>query len=171
MFLGPHHFQQHDRFLLHTMAALHHSVAPYSYGLHSLEIDNQALSEGKFALQRCDGIFADGTPFSLPQDSPLPEPLEISPELAGSVISVALPFTAHATKEIAESRSRESFARFQLQHQQINDTHSPDSDSQEAVFTASLWVRLQFAGSDETAYHTVPIARILDCREDGTVTT
>ncbi len=169
MFLGPHHFQQQDRFLLRSMSALQEDTTPYAYGLKHLEIDEQALGEGKFSVSRCEGIFADGTPFALPQDGPLPDPLKITPESAGEIISIGLPFSSHSEKEIAETRDRESFARYLLQHQQISDAHSPDSDTEESVFTAAIWARLRFSGSDETAYHTIPIAKIQDCKEDGTV--
>lgn len=169
MFLGPHHFQQQDRFLLHSMSALQEDTTPYAYGLKRLEIDEQALGEGKFSVSRCEGIFADGTPFSLPQDGPLPEPLEISQDSAGETISIGLPFSTHSTKEISQKMDRESFARYLLHHQQIGDAHSPDSDTEETVFTAAIWTRLRFSGSDETAYHTIPIARVQDCKEDGTV--
>ena len=59
--------------MLHTMAALQQNASPYPYGLQTLEIDENALSEGRFAISQCRGIFADGTPFSLPEDGPLPE--------------------------------------------------------------------------------------------------
>ena len=169
MFIGPHHFQQQDRFMLQSMAALQENITPYAYGLKHLEIDEQALSEGKFSVRRCEGIFTDGTPFSLPQDGPLPDPLQINSESAGEIISIGLPFSSHSEKEIAETRDRQSFARYLLQHQRIGDAHSPDSDTEESVFTAAIWVRLRFSGSDETAYHTIPVARVQDCKEDGTV--
>lgn len=169
MFLGPHHFQQNDRFMLHTMGALQQNASPYPYGLQTLEVDENALSEGQFAITQCRGIFADGTPFSFPEDGPLPEPLEINSESVGSIVSLGLPFEAHAEKDIAETRSRESFARYLFQDLQVDDKHSPDTNSEESVFTASLWVRLQHSGSDETAFHTIPVCKIKDCQEDGSV--
>lgn len=169
MFLGPHHFQQQDRYLLQTISASSGASRPYPYGLQTLEIDYHALGEGSFAILSCSGLFPDGTPFNLPQDAPLPDPIKISMEEAGAIISIGLPFESHAEKDIAEIRSRESFSRFQLQDQQVSDRHSPDSDSEETVFTASLWTRLLVSDAGDTAYHSVPIARIEDCRDDGTV--
>ncbi len=169
MFLGPHHFQQHDRYLLNTMAGINDGGNPYPFGVSSLQIDEQALGEGRFSVLECKGIFADGTPFSLPEDAPLPEPIDISTDEIGKVIQIGLPFESHAEKDIAEARNRESFSRYLLQDQQVSDRQTPDSRSEETVFTANLWVRLQLEGSDETAFHTVPVAKIQDRKEDGTV--
>lgn len=169
MFLGPHHFQQHDRYLLHTVAGINSASQPYPNGLCEIQIDQQALGEGRFSLLECRGVFTDGTPFSLPTDAPLPEPIDISTEEIGKVVMVGLPFESHAEKDISEGRSRESFSRYLLQDQQVSDRQTPDSSSEETVFTANLWVRLQLEGSDETAFHTIPVGKIQDVKEDGTV--
>lgn len=169
MFLGPHHFQQHDRFLLNTVAGINAAASPYPFGVSSLTVDEQALAEGRFSLLECRGTFADGTPFSLPDDAPLPEPLDITTEEIGKIIQIGLPFESHAEKDISEARNRESFSRYLLQDQQIADRQTPDSNSEETVFTANLWVRLQFEGADETAYHTIPVAKIQDAKEDRSV--
>ena len=169
MLLGPHHFQQHDRFLLKTIAGVNAAASPYPFGVSNLQIDEQALVEGRIALLECSGTFADGTPFSLPEDAPLPEPLDITAEEIGKVILLGLPFESQAEKDIAEARSRESFSRYLLKDQQVADRQTPDSHSEETVFTANLWLRLQFEGSDETAFHTIPIAKIKDRKEDGSV--
>lgn len=169
MFLGPHHFQQHDRFILNTVAEINAVSSPYPYGLSSIKFDEQALAEGRLSLTECRGVFADGTPFTLPDDAPLPEPIDISTEEIGSTIVLALPFESHSEKDIAEARSRESFSRYLLQDQRIEDRQTPDSSSEETIFTANLWVRLQLSGSDDTAFHTIPVARIQDRKEDGTI--
>lgn len=169
MFLGPHHFQQHDRFLLHTVAGINSVSHPYPFGVSDLQIDEAALGEGRFALTKCNGVFADGTPFSLPDDAPLPEPIDISTEDIGKNIVIGIPFESHTEKDIAETISRESFSRYLLVDQQVADRQTPDSNSEETVFTANLWVRLQLEGSNETAFHTIPVAKIQDRKEDGTI--
>lgn len=169
MFLGPHHFQQHDRFVLHTLAGVNAASSPYPFGLQALEIDEHALGEGRFSMMQCAGVFPDGTPFSLPADAPLPDPIDISTEDLGKVISLAIPFESHAEKDVAEVRNRESFSRYLLQDQQVTDRQTPDSNSEETVFTANLWTRLHLEGTDETAFHTIPLAKIQDRREDGSL--
>lgn len=169
MFLGPQHFQQQDRFLLNTVAEINNGRGQFSYGFTDIEIDVNALTEGKFSLSRISGIFQDGTPFNLPDDDELPDPIEISENTRDQIVSLALPFAAHSDKDITETKNKESFARYVLKDQNVRDRHSPDSDSEETVFTASLWSRLVLEENDQTAFHTIPIARISERREDGTV--
>lgn len=169
MFLGPHHFQQQDRYILNTISAASSQTSPYPYGLTAISIDEPALAEGRFSLLACSGHFADGTPFSLPEQGPLPSPIDITVDAGDSVVSLGLPFESHSEKDVAEQPDRQSFARYLLRDQQITDRHSPDSSSEETVFTAELWTRLLLTDADETAFHTIPLARIKNIKDDGTV--
>jgi len=169
MFLGPQHFQQHDRFVLNAMAGLARQQGVFSYGFVECEIDSNALAEGKFSLTSVKGLFADGTPFSLPEDDELPDPIDISSETQNQVVSLAIPYDIHADKDIAEQKSQESFSRYLLKDQTITDRHSPDSNGEETVFTAGLWTRLVLDNTDQSAYHTIPIARIVERRDDDSV--
>ena len=169
MFLGPQHFQQHDRFLLNTIAAINKGTHGFPYGLINYELDANALSEGKVALANVSGIFANGTPFSLPTDDDLPEPLEISPDIRNQIISLAIPYSNSTNKDITESKTRDSFSRYLLKDQNVADRHSLDSESEETVFTAGLWTRLVLDDSEQTAYHTIPLLRVSERREDGSV--
>ncbi|OED39507.1 type VI secretion system-associated protein [Chromatiales bacterium (ex Bugula neritina AB1)] len=170
MFLGPQHFQQNDRHVFNTIAAVNSASNPYPFGIKSIQFDEHALTMGRFSVLECSGIFPDGTPFSLPQDGPLPDPLDVSMDDIENIIFIGIPFESHAEKDVAEKRSQESFSRYLLDDQQIRDRHSPDSDSTETVFTANLWARLQFSGTGETAFHTIPISRISNVAEDRVVT-
>ena len=169
MFLGPQHFQQHDRFLLNTMAALNRASSKFAYGFVNCDIDQNALSEGLFSLTSVSGIFSDGTPFSLPDDDELPDPLQISSDTRNEIVSLALPYDVHSNKDIAEAKSADNFSRFLLKDATIADRHSPDSDTEEMVFTAGLWTRLVLGSSDQSAYHTIPVARIVERRDDDRV--
>lgn len=169
MFLGPQHFQQHDRFLLNTVALVVRGMGAHSYGLIDFEMDAHALSEGKFALTRITGLFPDGTPFNLPEDGELPAPLVIDNDCRNAVLSLALPFEDQQDKDAVESRTTGSFSRYVINDKLVGDRHTPDSDSEETVFTAALWTRLTVAGDDHTAFHTIPLVRITEKREDDRV--
>jgi len=169
MFLGPQHFQQQDRFVLSSIANVNDCSGPFPYGFTSLVLDTSALSQGKLALTSATGIFPDGTPFKLPAEGDLPTPLDISTGTRDQIVSLAIPFNQQSSKDISESISEESFSRYLLHDQSITDRHSIDSSESETVFTASLWTRLIVESNDDMAYHTLPIARIRERREDGTV--
>ncbi len=73
MNLDPHHFQQwdrHFRFLLdHRVGA----IEPHDWGLLEIDIDREALLNGRFSLQRCKGITQDGLAFSIPDEDSIPD--------------------------------------------------------------------------------------------------
>ncbi len=169
MFLGPQHFQQHDRFLLNQLAGLGKGLSGHPFGLLNLEIDEGALREGKVALNKVAGIFSNGTPFNLPADEPLPDPLEIDQATRNTVVSLAIPIASTHDKDIAEHKEKGNFSQYILDNSLVADRHSPDSDNEESVFTAKLWTRLVLENDDQSAYHTIPIARVVERREDNTL--
>lgn len=169
MFLGPQHFQQHDRFLLDTVGQLANAVSAYLYGVVELELDTAALMEGKFAIKQASGLFPDGTPFKLPETAALPEPVVVSNTCKDAIVSLAIPFDNQQDKDAAETRSSDSFSRYLLKDQSVRDKHSLDSDAEEIVFTGELWTRLSLAEDDHSAFHTIPLARISEKREDDRV--
>jgi len=169
MLLGPQHFQQHDRFLLESMSLLAKSHGNHGYGVISLEIDENALNEGTLALSEATGVFPDGTPFSLPAEANLPAPLAIDSDIRDQIIYLSVPRSNQSDKDVAEQQSRASFERYLLHDQEIEDRQTPDSDTAEVVFTGSLLTRLLPESADQAAFHTIPLARVLEIRSDNRV--
>src|SRR5215510_6812802 len=77
LFLRPHHLQQSDRYLERQIEGRVGQVTPYPWGFVSLEIDRDLAQQGKFGLRRASGILPDGTPFSIPDISPLPSSIAV----------------------------------------------------------------------------------------------
>ncbi len=169
MFLGPQHFQQHDRFLLNNVALVVRGMGVHAHGLIDYEMDSNALNEGKFALNQLAGFFPDGTPFNLPEDGELPTPIVVDSDCRDAVLFLAIPFEDQQEKDAVESRTAASFSRYVINDRLVSDRHSPDSDSEETVFTAQLWTRLTLAGDQHTAFHTIPLARVIEKRDDDRV--
>lgn len=169
MFLGPQHFQQHDRFILNSISGMHNVHGAFAYGFTECQIDQNALAEGKFSLLSARGVFSDGTPFSLPDDDDLPDPINVGEDTKNQVVSLALPFASHSSKDVAENKSADNFSRYLLEDQNLTDRHSLDASSEETVFTGSLWTRLVLEESGDSAFHTIPVARITEKREDDSV--
>ncbi len=85
LFLRPHHLQQSDRYLEHLLQSRVRQITPYPWGFSELEIDRDLAQQSKFAVRRAAGVMPDGTPFDMPADSPLPEPLDIPDGAAGQL--------------------------------------------------------------------------------------
>ena len=86
------------------------SVTPYPWGFSEIEIDRDIAQQNRFGLRRATGVFPDGTPFSLPGDSPLPPPINVPENAAGLhvwlMMPEAMPNVREADAEEAESASR-----------------------------------------------------------------
>ena len=101
MFLQPLHFQQQDRNFQQWVESRCGGLQSFSWGITHLEIDQQLLTLGKFAITVCRGVFPDGTPFSIPEQHPAPTPLEVSAAAKNEIIYLALPVQRISGKEIA----------------------------------------------------------------------
>ena len=84
LFLQPQHFQQQDRYFERYVETRCQSLIAHSWGFTEIELERDLLSIGKFGLRRAAGVFPDGTPFRMPDDDPLPAPIDIGAQRARS---------------------------------------------------------------------------------------
>src|SRR6201996_5160499 len=91
LFLRPQHFQQQTRYFERYVEGRARELCPHSWGFTHLEIERDLLSIGKLGLRRAAGVFPDGTPFSMPDDDPLPSPLELSSQTRDQKVFLAIP--------------------------------------------------------------------------------
>ena len=73
-FLTPQHLQTRDRFVESRLQFQMDGLAFRPWGFFELEINQDALAEGNFAIARASGLFADGLPFEIPDSDPAPAP-------------------------------------------------------------------------------------------------
>ena len=89
MFLKSQHFQQQDRFVERLVRQRTEGITPFGWGLRSLALNRDLLGLGKLALDRCDGVFEDGTPVCVPEDDPHPAPLVPAPSPSPTASSIS----------------------------------------------------------------------------------
>ena len=77
LFLQPHHFQQHDRYVESLVAGLASGLAPYAWGMRELALDEGLLKLGKIALKTGVGLTRDGAAFRIPEVDDHPAALEV----------------------------------------------------------------------------------------------
>ena len=85
LFLRPHHLQQNDRYVERLLEGRMRQVTPYPWGFSHLEIDHDLAQQSKFSLRRATGVMPDGTPFDIPADSPIPDPIDVPDSASGQV--------------------------------------------------------------------------------------
>jgi type VI secretion system protein ImpJ len=73
MNLDPHHFQQTERSQQAMLNFRLRSLARYDWGFFELRINQEALAQGQFGLERAKGITPDGVIFDMPEGDRLPK--------------------------------------------------------------------------------------------------
>ena len=73
-FLTPQHLQTRDRFLESSIQFRLDALNFRPWGFQELQIDQQALTAGNFAIKHAAGLFPDGLPFDVPDSDPGPAP-------------------------------------------------------------------------------------------------
>jgi type VI secretion system protein ImpJ len=165
LFLRPHHFQQHDRYLEHLLDSRCASLQVHGWGITELEIDKNLLSLGKFSITSCKGILPDGTPFNIPDDAPPPSPLPIPEELHSEKVYLALPLMRRGLVETDSSNVKESLARFHPQEIDVDDNVA-GHESTAALQVGQLRLRLLLESEDRNNFACLGLARILESRPD-----
>lgn len=169
MFLQPHHLQQQDRYFFHLIQGRCADLRAYSWGVTELEVDEQALAVGKFALAHCAGILPDGTPFNCPADGALPLPIDIPEGAKESGVYLALPLRRPGMVEADDQDESHSLARYTAQELEVQDSNAGASGGTAWVRTGQLRLRLLLDSDDRDAYTCLGVARLVERRADRQV--
>jgi len=94
-FLGPQHLQIQDRFLESSLRFRLQSLISNPWGFLKIQVKQEALAAGEFALAEAAGIFPDGLLFDFPSSDPEPPsiPLKdaIGPDQDAVDVYLAIP--------------------------------------------------------------------------------
>jgi type VI secretion system protein ImpJ len=165
MFLHAQHFQQQDRWAAGQLRASIAALRPFPWGFTHLALARDMLGTGRFALAAAAGLFNDGTPFSLPDEAPLPAPLLV-PETARNVlVHLAVQLHQPGAMEVS-SAGREG--RYDPESFDAYDTHSGATEPAE-VQIGLLRLRFLLDTDDREGYVCLPVARIVEVASDDRV--
>ena len=132
MFLRPHHFQQSEHYLHHTLREWGQSQRSYPWGFFELSIDDSLLKQGKLALATASGCFPDGTFFSFNQTHNNPVPLELPANVNHCKVVLAIPARRNGREDVIFQESPDSLARYIARETEVED------DNALAVGTATV---------------------------------
>src|SRR5215207_6858892 len=116
LFLQPQHFQQQDRYFERYVETRCEALVSHSWGFTDVQLERDFLKIGKIGLRRLAGVFPDGTPFRMPDDEPLPVPLDIGTDVRDQRLHLAVPLRrageldsarAPVTDELVRQAARE----------------------------------------------------------------
>lgn len=168
MFLRPQHFQQFERFV---GAQLETRVAPlvaHGYGIEQIEIGAGPLMTGKIVINRCSGVFEDGTPFRIPEQAAAPRPLDIMRDTRDQIIHLCIPERRAGIADVALDRTAQAETRYLAEEFEPVDTvHGASSRVPLNIGRLQLSLRTEAEGLE--GYNTLPIARVIERRTDDSV--
>lgn len=168
LFLQPHHFQQADRYMESLVAGLARRISPYAWGVNKLEIDEEVLKFGQFAITSCAGLTPDGTVFRVPHSEDHPPALEVPEGIKDCVIYLTVPQRRQGALEVDMTGAELSAARMRPGELEVTDV---TSSGKKAVTMGVGKLRLQFAlAVDDLADRLcIPIAKIIEVKPDKEV--
>ncbi len=95
MHLAQHHFQAQSRYFENTIRFAISAVFPEFYGFLALEMDPDAIWDGKASLLRATGVMPDGLAFELGDGDQVPESLDVKglmdPGAGAQMIQLVIP--------------------------------------------------------------------------------
>lgn len=168
LFLQPQHFQQQDRYFERYVETRCEALAGHTWGFTAIEVERDFLGIGKFALRRAAGVFPDGTPFRMPDDDPLPAPLDIDANMRDQVIYLAVPLRRAGESDVDRAASGDGLTRHAVAELQARDVTSAGSE-QALLEVATLRTRLLPAAELTEAYAAIPLACVVEARADKQV--
>lgn len=169
MFLRPQHFQQFDR---HVTAQLEGRVAAlrnYPYGLTELRFSEGQLKTGKLVIERCSGIFGDGTPFRVPEEVAAPMSLEVKTDKRDAIVHLCIPEARAGAAEVALDESAQADTRYLASEFEAADGVY-GSASRVAMNVGRLQLSLRFEDEGLDGYETLPVARVTERKADDSIT-
>jgi len=168
LFLQPQHFQQQDRYFERYVETRCQALVGHSWGFTEIEIERDFLSIGKFGLRRLAGVFPDGTPFRMPEDDPLPVPIDVDADVRDQLLHLAVPLRRSGELEVGRVTEGDGLARHDIRELQARDATS-GSGNTALVEVAALRTRLLFGKDMTAAYASLPLAHVVECRADKQV--
>lgn len=171
LFLRPQLFQQQERYLEHLAHKRAMALSPFYWGFSHCSIDTESLSLGKVVLAGAAGIFADGTPFETPGQTPPPAPLTIRPEHLEQTIYLAVPIRTPNGEETSfdeAGMAGSSLARFSVFDTELRDANSI-GQGPKTVQLSRLRLRLLPQRELTDAWIGLPLTRITSLRSDGSI--
>jgi type VI secretion system protein ImpJ len=168
LFLRPQHFQQQERHLETWIEGRAGALRPYAWGFTELEIERDLLAIGKLGLRRARGVFPDGTPFSMPDNEPLPAPLEIGTQIRDQVIHLAVPLRKSGALQSTRTGNGAELTRYRTRDQEARDI-TTDSAMATELEVAALNTRLMAQSEPADDFARIPLAHVVECRADRQV--
>jgi type VI secretion system protein ImpJ len=168
LFLRAQHFQQQDRYFERYVETRCQALVPHSWGFTEIELERDLLSIGKLAVRRAAGVFPDGTPFRMPEDDPLPPPIDVDVSIRAQTVYLALPLRRSGAPDVDRAAGPDGLARHDVRELEARDATS-SSGEVVSLEVGAMRARLLLESDVSGAYACIPLAEVIECRADKQV--
>jgi type VI secretion system protein ImpJ len=167
LFLMPSHFQQLERWVERLVDARVAGAPAGGWGFTHLRLDAAAAAGGRVGLAAARGVMPDGTPFAVPDDAPVPPPIELPVDAHDVLIHLALPAVREGLVQVAfEGAAVPPETRWVARTRQVIDAVLPDAEATEMAL-GELQLRLVRHDEPAAGLCRMPVARVVERRASG----
>jgi type VI secretion system protein ImpJ len=168
LFLRPQHFQQQGRYFERLLETRCYALRSHPWGCVELQFERDLLAIGKLGLRRAIGVFPDGTPFRIPEDDPVPVPVDVGAQVRDETIYLALPVRQQSGAEVDRSASQENIVRHAIREVESRDA-TADAGVSATLEVGPLRTRLMLSHESLDDYACIPIGQVIERRSDQRV--
>ncbi|MGD0869629.1 MAG: type VI secretion system baseplate subunit TssK [Bryobacteraceae bacterium] len=161
-FLSPQHLQVQDRFVESVLQFRMEALQFRPWGFSKLQINQEALATGAFAVHAAEGLFPDGLPFDIPGSDAAPpvKPLAAYFEPSQTSLDIFLAIPDYRVSGVNVSmRERGMDTRYLAEVASFRDENS--GASEKPVQYARKNFRVLVEGEPKGGCVTMPLARVL----------
>ena len=169
LFLRPQHLQQQERYVQHLLEGRCKETRAFNWGITNIELDTELLKLGKIAITSAKGIFPDGTPFDIPNDTPSPSPYDVVKDVKDNIIYLAIPLVQPNALLMANRDDDNPLSRNTIKDIQVSDLHTGEIEGSAEIQVGELNIRLLTDDDKLNAYSVISIARIVEIDKDKMV--
>lgn len=160
LFLRPHHFQMIQRQSDEKLKVSESWATPFCYGLHSLQIDHDALANWRVSLSDCQLRFKDGTQLRFPLEAHI-SPVDIPKSAFQSSESRVMVYVGVAELKRGVSNvagQHDESARFVTHVEELEDENV--AGNQQELDFRRLNPRILVGEQASQGYDAIPIMRL-----------
>ena len=168
---SPAHFQQQDRFFEESSIFRTKSIRPHAWGFTEFMIDEQMLNLAKIVISKGSGILPDGSLFDV-RHAAKALSIDIPHGTTNRRIMLALPISVAGGIEVRSPETHGLSTRYIRVAEEVRDNNvyvdKPTQPWHIALGTPDFQLLFE-DDSDLKGFVTMPVAKVVECRPDGTV--
>ena len=162
MHLAQHHFQAQSRYFENTIHFALSAVFPEFYGFVALEMDQDAIWDGKVVLLRASGVMPDGLAFELGEADEVPEPVAVKgvvePGAGAQLIRLVIPEYDGRQANCQTTSGDANSTRFRAEKISLFDETTGEDERPVSVTRRNF--RLEIRSEPTEGSVSIPVARV-----------